>query len=118
MKKQTIAIALAVLAAVCGAGFAGAMAVKTFSHTGDEAASQMTKEEQEWLGRIGRLHKAMPVAKVYELLGEPTSEVLSLAKWDGFAGSKLGQLRVYFTDGHPRRVRWLKLGYFVYEKDL
>jgi hypothetical protein len=117
-RKQKLIVTAVIVAFVCGAAFFGYRGLQTFSHTGEEAVTQMTPEERDWLARIGRLHKGMRVPEVHELLGEPSSDVLVAAKWDGFAGSQLSQLRVYFHDGHPRRLRWMKLGHFIYEKDL
>lgn len=117
-RKQKLIAAAVIVAFFCGAAFFGYHGLQTFSHTGEDALTQMTPQERDWLARIGRLHKGMGAAEVHELLGEPSSDVLVAAKWDGFAGSRLSQLRVYFQDGHPRRVRWMKLGYFIYEKDL
>jgi hypothetical protein len=60
----------------------------------------------------------MDADAVNEILGEPTSTFITLAKWDGFAGSMRNQLRVYYADGHPVRITWMKVGYFVFERDL
>lgn len=117
-RKQNLLIAALIALAVCAAAFFAYMGVQTFTHRGDEALTQMSAQEREWLARIGRLHKGMTVAEVYQLLGEPSSDVVLAAKWDGFAGSRLSQLRVYFSEGHPYRLRWMKLGGFIYEKDL
>jgi hypothetical protein len=117
-RKQKLIAAAVIVAFAGAAAFFGYHGLQTFSHTGEDAATQMTPGERDWLARIGRLHKGMSVADVQKLLGEPSSDVLVAAKWDGFAGSRLSQLRVYFHEGQPRRVRWIKLGYFLYEKDL
>ena len=71
-----------------------------------------------WLERVASIHKGMAAPQVYAVLGEPTSDLYLVAKWDGFGGSRLSQLRVYFYDGHPQKIRWMKLGYFVYERHL
>jgi hypothetical protein len=117
-KTQALIIALAVVALIGGAGIFGYLVLNTFSYTGDAAVTQMNDEERQLLERIGRIHKTMNVAAVYAVLGEPTSEIFGLAKWDAFAGSRLSQLRIYFFDGQPRKIRWIKLGSFMYERDL
>jgi hypothetical protein len=101
-----------------GAGVFGYLVVNTFSYTGADAVTQMNDEERQLLERIGRIERTMNAAAVYAALGEPTSEILGLAKWDGVAGSRLSQLRIYFLDGQPRRIRWIKLGAFMFERDL
>jgi len=116
--KQALIVALSVVMVVCGATAFGYLTWNTLRHAGDQAVAQMSSQEREWLKRITLIGPAMNAVQVYEVLGEPTSDIFLLAKWDGFGGSQLSQLRIYFSDGHPRRVRWLKLGYFVYEKDL
>ena len=116
--KQAIVIALVVVLIVCGGTAFGCLTWNTIRHAGDQAVAQMNSDEREWLKRVTLIHPAMNAEQVYKVLGEPTSDILLLAKWDGFGGSQLSQLRIYFFDGHPRRIRWLKLGYFMYEKDL
>ena len=116
--RQALVVAGVVAAVVCGAAGFGYVMLNTFSHMGEQAVAEMNAEEREALQRLGRLHKAMSAAEVYAALGEPTSELFIVAKWNGFGGSRLSQLRVEFYDGHPRRIRWLKLGSFVYEKEL
>ena len=78
----------------------------------------MSAEEKALLPRLGSIHAAMTAAEVYKVLGEPTSDLLVVAQWDDFGGSQLSQLRIAFIDGRPRKLRWLKLGYFMYEKNL
>ncbi|MGH8709089.1 MAG: hypothetical protein ACREVD_13645, partial [Burkholderiales bacterium] len=64
-KSQKLLIAFLVTMAVCGAVFAAYMGVRTFSHVGDDAVTQMSAAEREWLARLGRLHRGMPAEEVY-----------------------------------------------------
>ena len=116
--KQALSIALIVVAVAGGVAALGYVAWNTVSRTGAQAVDRMNPEERELLRRISLVRSTMSAAQVYEILGEPTSDFFQLAKWDDFGGSQLSQLRIYFFDGHPRKVRWLKLGYFFYENDL
>ena len=116
--KQALLITAIVAAVGLATAIMGVLAWKTISHTGAEAVGQMSSEELDWLNRITRIQSTMGEAQVYEILGNPTSDMFGFAKWNGFGGSHLSQLRIYFLDGHPKKVRWIKLGYFVYETDL
>src|SRR5688500_4674673 len=104
-KSQKLLIALLVTMAVGGAVFAAYMGVRTFSHVGEDAVTQMSAVEREWLARLDRLHRGMPAEEVYRLLGEPSTDVLVAAQWNGFGGSRLSRLRIYFANGRPHRLR-------------
>jgi hypothetical protein len=117
-RNQKLIVAAVVTVFLCGAAFALYLGYQTFSHMGEDAVAQMSGGEREWLARVGKLHRGMSAAEVERLLGEPSVDMVLAAKWDGFAGSRLSQLRIYYHDGQPRRLRWMKIGYFVYEKDL
>ncbi len=117
VKQALVAGAAAIVIAGGAAGF-GYLVWNTQSNTGGRAIARMNPEERKALKRIELVRPTMTAERVYEVLGEPTSEILAVAKWDGFGDSQLSQLRVYFSEGHPRKVRWLKLGYFLYEKNL
>jgi pheromone shutdown protein TraB len=103
---------------------AGATAVavyyidRTVSTTGEQAVQAMNAEERAALGRVLALRRGMTAEEVFRSLGPPSEDLGLLAKWDGFGGSALSQVRVYFLDGRPVKVRWLKLGAFVYERNL
>lgn len=116
--KQALVAGAAVVVIACGAAGFGYVVWNTQSNTGERAIARMNSEEREALKRIALVRSTMTAERVVQALGEPTSDIVMLAKWDGFGGSQLSQLRVYFSDGHPRKIRWLKLGYFLYEKDL
>jgi hypothetical protein len=116
--KQALSTALIVVAIASGMAALGYATWNMMSHTGARAVDRMNAQERESLKRVALVRSTMSMEQVYKILGEPTSDLFQLAKWDGFGGSELSQLRIYVVDGHPRRVRWMKLGYFFYDKDL
>jgi hypothetical protein len=116
--KQALSVALIVVAVASGVAALGYVTWNMMKHTGAHAVDQMNPEERELLKRVALVRSTMSMEQVYGILGEPTSDLFQLAKWDGFGGSELSQLRIYIVDGHPRKVRWAKLGYFLYEANL
>jgi hypothetical protein len=116
--KQALSVALIVVAIASGVAALGYVAWNMMKHTGVHAVEQMNAQERELLKRVALVRSTMSMEQVYGILGEPTSDLFQLAKWDGFGGSQLSQLRIYVVDGHPRKVRWAKLGYFFYDRDL
>src|SRR5688572_13299343 len=94
--KQALVITAIVAAVGLATAIMGVLAWKTITHMGAEAVGQMSSEEVEWLNRVTRIRSTMDAAQVYEILGEPTSDMFGFAKWNGFGGSQLSQLRVYF----------------------
>jgi len=114
-RNQFVLIALLVIAVLGGAGY---FTYRTFSTTGDGAIAMMNKEEGHALERLLTIDPAMRADEVFGILGQPTDDLYVMAKWNGFGGSGLSQARVYFAHGHPRMIRWIKLGAFVYEKRL
>lgn len=119
MKRRTVLlIAIVVLVFAAGLGAAGYFVYRTVSITGEQAVAAMNGEERAALARLSSIDRNMSADQVYETLGPPTEDLYLQARWNGFGGSPLSQARVYFIDGHPRKIRWIKLGYFVYEKNL
>lgn len=78
----------------------------------------MNEEERGKLELLLSIKPTMNSEQVYEILGQPTDDLYLVAKWNGFGGSSLSQVRMYFADGHPRKVRWIKIGFFAYEKNI
>lgn len=119
MKMRTApAIAGAVLVLAGAGGVASFYVYRTVTTTGEAALEVMDQEERTALLALSKLDRRMSAEQVQALLGEPTEDRYVLATWNGFGGSTLSQARVYYVAGHPRKVRWIKLGFFVYEKDL
>lgn len=119
MKLRTaLFIGVGVLAFAAASGVAVFYAYRTFSTSGTAAVQAMNGEERAALKRLSSLDRTMTAEQVHAALGPPSEDRYVLATWNGFGGSALSQARVYFLDQHPRKIRWIKLGYFVYEKDL
>ncbi len=100
------------------AGITGYLFYTTFTTHGDAAIDKMNSTEMDWLEIINGITPSMNKSQVYAVLGDPDEELFNRAKWEHFAGSFLSELRVYFSNGHPERIAWYKLGYFTYEIDL
>jgi pheromone shutdown protein TraB len=111
-----LAIAVPVLAGA--AGVAVYFIDRTVSTTGERAMRAMNAEERVALRGVLALRRSMRAEDVHRLLGPPSEDLGLVAKWNGFGGSGLSQVRVYFLDGRPVKVRWMKLGSFVYERNL
>lgn len=119
MKRRNVAlIGLGVVIFIVASGIAVFFAHRTFSTTGQQAVAAMNHEERTALQRISSIHRMMSARQVYATLGPPSDDLYFLAKWNGFGGSPLSQVRVYFVDQHPRKIRWIKLGFFLYERKL
>jgi len=62
---------------------------------------------------------AMTYADVETLLGPPDRRAGGLRPtWQFPKDSGMSQIAVYFSDDHPRKIRWMKLGSFTWEKSL
>jgi hypothetical protein len=117
MKFWKIAAILLLIGILFTSGL-GYVFYNTFKHRGHNAISRMTDEDKRWLENVTLISNDMTKDQVYEILGDPSQDIILMAKWRGFGSSPLSELRIYFSDGHPRKVRWMKLGYFMYEKEL
>jgi hypothetical protein len=117
-RRAVLLIAIVVLVFAAGVGAAGYYVYRTVSNTGQQAVEMMNGEERAALKLLSSIDRNMTAEQVYEKLGPPTEDFYLQARWNGFGGSPLSQARVYFIDGHPRKIRWIKLGYFVYERNL
>lgn len=119
MKRGTVLfLALAVPVLLGAAGAAVYYVDRTVSTTGERAVQAMNAEERAALRGVLALRRGMTPEDVFRTLGPPSQDIGLVAKWNGFGGSALSQVRVYFIDGRPARVRWMKLGSFVYERNL
>jgi hypothetical protein len=115
--RRHLAIALALVVALGAA--AALVFYRTFSTQGEAAIAAMTDADRRWLAKVETLHGRMGYAEVATLLGEPDREDIAGLRptWE-VDGSPLNQIAVYFWDGRAVKVRWIKVGYFVYEKVL
>lgn len=115
--RRHLAIALALLVAL-GATVA-LVFYRTVSTHGDAAIAAMTDADRRWLAKVEALHGRMSYADVEALLGEPDREDIAGLRptWE-VDGSPLNQIAVYFWEGRAEKVRWIKVGHFVYAKVL
>ena len=115
--RRHLAIAIALVVAL--AGGAAAVLYRTISTQGDAAIAAMTDADRRWLVKVETLRAGMSHAEVEALLGEPDREDLTGARptW-AVDGSPLNQIAVYFWEGRAVKVRWMKVGHFVYAKTL
>ncbi len=114
--KKNLTIAIVILFLIPATGFFGFYSYRTFATTGEKAIAVMTPEELTVLEKVSQIDKNMNAEEVFRILGEPTEDLLVIAKWNGMGGSSLSQGRVYFRvrDGKVREFRLIKLGYFFY----
>jgi hypothetical protein len=115
--RRHLAIALALVVAL---GAAGALVFyRTFSTQGEAAIATMTDADRRWFAKVETLHGRMSYADVEALLGEPDREDIAGVRptWE-VDGSPLNRIAVYFWEGRAVKVRWIKVGRFVYEKAL
>jgi hypothetical protein len=115
--RRQLAIALA-LVVVLGAA-AAFVVYRTISTQGEAAIAAMSEADRRWLAKVEKLHGGMSYDDVQALLGEPDREDIAGARptWE-VGGSQLNQIAVYFWEGQPVKVRWIKVGVFFYEKRL
>ena len=91
---------------------------RSVTTSGEQAVAMMSAEELKSMELLSSINRGMNREHVYRTLGPPSEDLHVLGKWNGFGGSDLSQTRVYFVDEIPLRIRWIKLGYFMYEKNL
>lgn len=115
--RRHLVIALALVVALGAA--AAYVFYRTLSTQGEAAVAAMTDADRRWLAKVETLHGRMTYADVEALLGEPDRDDLAGVRpsW-AVDGSPLNQIAVYFWDGRAVKVRWIKVGHFVYEKAL
>lgn len=116
--RRALAVAGGVLVLASAAAVAGFYGYRTVATTGEAAVQAMDASERTALQTLSQLDRTMSAEQVQALLGEPSEDRYVLATWNGFGGSALSQARVYYVERHPRKIRWIRLGRFVYEKDL
>lgn len=91
---------------------------RMFSNMGEHAVTAMNAEELAALRLLSSVNRNMSTDQVFRVLGEPSEDLYFLAKWNGFGGSVLSQARIHFIDGRPAKIRWMKVGFFVYDRNL
>jgi len=115
--RRHLAIALALVVALGAA--AALVFYRTLSTQGEAAVAAMSEADRRWLAKVETLRAGMSYADVETLLGEPDREdITGLRPTWAVDGSPLNQIAVYFWQGRTVKVRWIKVGHFVYEKVL
>ena len=82
--------------------------------TGSGALNKMSPEEREFAAKLDKIQIGMTEDEVAELLGPDYYLKPWMRIWYP-PGSSASQVRVYFSHGKVRDIRWMKLGSFVYE---
>ena len=84
--------------------------------TGDDALEKMSAEELAFVEKIKMIKPEMTETDVANLLG-PVYRGSGTARpaWLGPTNDSGSQILVYFVDGRIYKVRWMKLGSFVWE---
>jgi len=115
--RRHLAIALALLVLLVAA--AATVLYWTVSTQGEAAIAAMSDTDRRWFAKVETLHGKMSYPDVAALLGEPDREdIAGLRPTWAVDGSPLNQIAVYFWEGRAVKVRWIKVGHFVYEKIL
>jgi len=83
--------------------------------SGPDALAKMTPAEQEFAAKLDTIQVGMTEEQVAEILGPEYYIKLGMRIWYPPDGGGASQARVYFWDDKVTKVRWIKLGAFVYE---
>ncbi len=111
MKKRYVFFII-LLTLVGGGGY---LVSTTFPYTGVLAVQRMSDEERLILEKIKQINEHMSLRQVTEILGEPSrSQPIFRPTWY-VLNSKLNQIAIYFDDHGVAKIRWMKMGGFVYE---
>jgi hypothetical protein len=115
--RRHLLIAAALLVALAAGG--ATVLYWTVSTQGEAAIAAMTAADRRWLAKVEAIRPGMTYAEVEALLGEPDREDIAGLRptWE-VDGSALNQIAVYFWEDRVVKVRWIKVGRFVYEKGL
>jgi hypothetical protein len=84
--------------------------------SGDDALAEMSAEELAFTEKIKMIRPEMTESDVANLLG-PVYRGSGTPRpaWLGPTNDSGSQILVYFVDGRIYKVRWMKLGSFVWE---
>jgi len=117
-RRTVLYVVLGALIFVSGTGVTVFFADRMFSNMGEHAVTAMNAEELAALRLLSSVNRNMSMDQVFQTLGPPSEDLYFLATWNGFGGSVLSQARVYSLNNRPTKIRWMKVGFFVYEKKL
>ena len=87
--------------------------------TGEEALAKMSPAEKAFVEKIKTIKPEMTEADIERILGPVKRNGGSMRpSWAGPEGSDTSEIAVYFFDGKAQKVRWIKLGSFVWEHEI
>ena len=109
--KNALLIAFAIIA--LGAFFLA----RTFINSGQVAVARMEPSELAMLARVENLQRGMSRAEVVAVLGEPDEDKFLRMIWF-VNGNPFNGIAVDFRLDGARRVMWISLGRFFYERQL
>lgn len=111
---------IALLLAALGGGYVGFQLLTSFRTTGDAAIRAMNQQEITFLfQRLERIPAGASRAQVERILGTPYRlEPTERPSWRGPQGDSTSRVDVYFANGRAFQIRWIKVGSFMWEKQL
>ncbi len=86
--------------------------------SGDDALTKMNSDEREYYDKtVSLLEIGVTYEDVVEKLGEPDRGAGSARpSWKPIADDNLNQIAIYFNNGKVRKIKWMKVGVFMWEK--
>ena len=111
---RLVGILVAVVLALLGCSVF--LVMTTFPYSGDKAIPRMSESERALLATLQTIAPGTSYDELVGILGEPDREALGLRPTWRVAGSPLNQVAVYMSDGAVRKIRWLKVGVFLWEQ--
>ena len=118
MKKVILMVSVVVIVVV--AGHYGCQMMNMAKHQGAQAVAVMSAREQAFLTeKLARITAQTTYEQIQTVLGTPYRGANTTRPvWLGTDKSKNSQISIYFSDGRPFRIRWIKLGQFMWEKNV
>lgn len=97
----------------------GFVAIRTIVNSGPSAIAAMDPKERVLAAKLDALRRGMTHDEVFQVLGPPDDPgPLGLRpKWQ-VGNNPFSAVVVYFTPEGARKVRWLSVGRFMYERNL
>ena len=84
--------------------------------TGEDALKKMSPEERLFTEKIKQIRPEMTEADIEKILGKVKRGSGTMRpSWSGPSGGEMDEVAVYFLGGRVGKVRWIKLGSFIWE---
>ena len=112
-RRNKNALFIAFVAISIGAFFLA----RTFVNSGQAAVARMEPSELAMLARVENLQRGMSRAEVTAVLGEPDEDKFLRMIWF-VNGNPFNGIAIDFRPDGARRVMWISLGRFFYERQL